>query len=268
MDVATIEDKISEINTEIGTINSDMRSAIDGVLGLISGFPLPLPPGTYDRAREAGDDAWNKWQSDVTDPAEEAAKLIIRCINDYKSLSQTAPQYCQVEFDHAKDLLGGQTLGPQPDDWTSANTELYRQAVDGLPNKLENIRAGVEEICTILESLKQSYTDVSIDIVLQLGGLVLGLVGLAATVAGIVTAVVTAAPTVGVGFVVGLVLSVVGLVATVGGIGLTVAGVMLTLDRFERSRETAVEDLRTATSNVQSQTWPRKPGMGADGWSD
>lgn len=253
--VSEVETKIREIQNGINQAARDMGPALQSAVDKIFGewyVPDFLKDRALRKAREASAE-FNK----VPPKVDPTVEIILREINDYRALSQTAPQYCSVSFDEAAASVAYDQLGPNGDDWQSGNTQAYRGAVHALPAKLQNLRDAVEEICDLLTDLKEDYDSFFTGLLVAVISLSLAIAGLLAAIAGLIAAIPSGGA--------GLVISIVGLVVAV--LSLVVAAIAFaTLPDMDQARATTAERLRNAATSVRNSRWPNKPAIGSGGW--
>lgn len=252
---AEIATKLEEIQSDMAELNAKMNNALQSAVNKIFG-QWYVPDWLKERAESKAQEAWRNYIT-FEPQVDPVVKAIVRDLADSDAVEQTAPQYCAVSFAAAAAAVGPGELGPTGDDWESGNTQNYRNAVQSLPTKLQNLKDAVEEVCNLLTDLKGDYDSYFI-------GLLLALISLALAVAGAVVAVVglvLAIPSGGAG----LVVAIIGLVIAVLALVPAVAAYFVLPD-MDAARSTTASRLRDAAQSVRNSPWPAKPALDSADW--
>ncbi|WP_297749023.1 hypothetical protein [uncultured Tessaracoccus sp.] len=253
--VEEIRTKIEEINRNLAEADRKIGPACQDALNKIFGQPL-VPDWMKQKAENKAQEAVREF-SNILPKIVEMVEAILREINDYTAVKNTGPQYCGVDFATAESAVGQGSLGPRGDDWDSENTQYYRDKIQSLPTKLQNLRDAIEDFCEILGDLKGDYDSYFV-------GLLVAVISLEIAIAGVVLAVVGlvfAAPSGGAG----LVVAIVSLLVAV--LGFVAAGIAcLTLPKMDAARATAADRLRGIATSVRNSPWPAKLAMDSGGW--
>lgn len=253
--VEEIRTKIEEINRDLAEADRKIGPACQDALNKIFG-QWWVPDWMKQKAENKAQEAVREFITiqPKTDPMVE---WILREINDYTAVKNTGPQYCGVDFATAEYLVGQGSLGPRDDDWDSENTQYYRDRIQSLPTKLQNLRDAIEDFCEILGDLKGDYDSFFVGVLVALIGLALAIAGVVVAIIGLVLAIPSG------GW--GLVVSIVGLVFAVLSAGVAVAAFAFLTD-MDAARATAADRLRGIATSVRNSPWPLKPAMDSGGW--
>ncbi|RMB61832.1 hypothetical protein [Tessaracoccus antarcticus] len=250
-----IQTKIDEIYSNLTEANGKINDALQGAVDKIFG-QWWIPGWLKDRAEEKAQEAWAKYQT-IPPKLDPATEWILREINDYNAVKATGPQYCGVDFSVAAAAVGQGALGPRGDDWDSGNTQNYRNAVQSLPTKLQNLQDAVEDICEILSDLTGDYESYFLGVLVAVISLALAIAGLVAAIVGLVLAIPSGGG--------GLVVSIIGLVVAVLAAVVAVIA-FATLTDIDASRATAAQRLDAAATSVRNSPWPVKPALDSGDW--
>ena len=232
-----------------------MHDALQGAVDKIFSHWY-IPGWLKDRAESKAQEGYEECKK-IQPRMDPATEWVIKQINDYNSVKTTGPQYCAVNFSAAAASVGTGALGPRGDDWDSGNTVNYRNAVQSLPTKLQNLQDAVEDICEILSDLEGDYESFFIGLLLAITSVALAIAGLVLAIIGLLLAI----PSGGAGLVVAIISLVVAAVAAVVAV---VA--FATLTDIEASRATAAERLQGVATSVRNSPWPAKPALDSGGW--
>ena len=250
-----ITTKIDEIYDDLAELNAKLHGALQGAVDKIFSHWY-VPDWLKERAEDKAQEAYEECKK-IQPKMDPAVEWAIKQINDYNSVRVTGPQYCAVDFSTAADAVGTGTLGPRGDDWTSGNTVNYRNAVQSLPTKLQNLRDAVEDICEILSDLKGDYESYFIGLLLAITSAALAIAGLVLAVIGLILSI----PSGGAGLVVAIISVVVAAAsAVVAGIAFAV------LPDMGDSRATSAERLQGIATSVRNSPWPAKPALDSGDW--
>ncbi|GAB3815260.1 hypothetical protein GCM10028820_12400 [Tessaracoccus terricola] len=253
--VEEIRNKIDEINRDLAEADRKIGPACQDALNKIFG-QWWVPDWMKQKAEYKAQEAVREFITiqPKTDPTVE---LILREINDYTAVKNTGPQYCGVDFSTAESAVGQGSLGPRGDDWDSGNTQNYRNAIQSLPTKLQNLRDAIEDFCEILGDLKGDYDSYFVGVLVAVISLAIAIAGLVVAIVGLVLAIPSGGA--------GLVVAIVSLVIAV--LGAVVAAIAFaTLTDMDAARATAAERLRGIGTSVRNSPWPAKPAMDSGGW--
>lgn len=253
--VEEIRTKIEEINRNLAEADRKIGPACQDALNKIFGQPL-VPDWMKQKAENKAQEAVREFNN-IYPKIKPIVEWILRQINDYTAVKNTGPQYCGVDFSTAESAVGQGSLGPRDDDWDSENTQYYRDKIQSLPTKLQNLRDAIEDFCEILGDLKGDYDSFFLGVLVALISLEFAIAGVVLAVIGLVLAI----PTEGAG----LVVAIVSLVVAV--LGFVAAGIaFFTLTNMDAARATAADRLRGIATSVRNSPWPAKLAMDSGGW--
>lgn len=249
--IAELEKQVQEGLDAIAEVDANLYPALDRAVSFINDQVL-IPYSTKKYVADKANNCISRYP-EVRDPSVEVAELIVRQIADSRAVSDTAPQYCDIDFSAVSQAIGSGSLGPRAEDWTSDNTTNYRNAVHSMPTKLQNLIDAVEEICEIFTELDEDYQSYFTGLLVAVISAVTAVVSLALAVASLVASAGAS-----------IVLSVAGvLVAIVGAIISVVSFATLTdIDSAISDSETKLKGVATS---VRASVWPAQPAMGG-GW--
>lgn len=247
--------KLDELNAKVDEATSQLRDALQGAIDKIASEPL-IPPPVKNYAIKEAESGWNQYIH-IPPKKDPVVEALVRTISDYASLATAGPQYCEVDFAQAQAAIGPDALGPRDDDWTSSNTQLYRNAVYSLPTKLQGLQDAVRQFCQILRDLLADFNSFFIGVLVALIGAVVAVAGLIVAIVGLVLAI----PSGGAGLVVAIVSLVIAIISAVVAI---IA--FITLPDLEASKQTAIDRLRQVAESVRNSPWPIGPTLAGEEW--
>ena len=253
--VEEIRTKIEEINRDLAEADRKIGPACQDALNKIFG-QWWVPDWMKQKAENKAQEAVREFNN-IYPKMDPMVEWILREINDYTAVKNTGPQYCGVDFATAEYLVGQGSLGPRDDDWDSENTQYYRDRIQSLPTKLQNLRDAIEDFCEILGDLEGDYESHFVGVLVALISVAIALAGLVLAVVGLVFA----APSGGAG----LVVAIVSVLVAVLGFGVAVSA-CFTLPKMDAARATAADRLRGIATSVRNSPWPAKLAMDSGGW--